>query len=676
MQMAGKSVFLSYASDDAAAALRICEGLRNAGIDAWFDQSELRGGDAWDQAIRQRVKDCALFLPVISARTNARSEGYFRLEWRLAVERSHLMADDQAFILPVVIDETAEAGARVPDRFRERQWSRLPGGAVSVEFIATVRRLLGDGQEAPPAPVSERAPAALPAAPPSATPSATVPVTAAAASRKPKTLTLGLAGLVVALAAYALGSRFLPGTKGTIDAAAPAPAVVDKSIAVLPFLDMSEKKDQEYFSDGLAEELLDLLAQVPDLQVAARTSSFYFKGKAATISDIAHTLNVAHVLEGSVRKSGDTMRITVQLIRAADGFHLWSQTYDRNIRDVFKVQDEIATVVVGALKARLLTDEQKSSRHLTDNTDAHVQFLLGRNLRDRDTPDSDRQAVDAFERAIRLDPNFAVAYADLSDAYWRLADQVTGDQADLDRAVAAADKAIAMAPGLANGYVARGSLRVLVFYDWQGAQADLDRALALEPSNAGALNLQAYLDGALGRKPEAIAAARRSVALAPLFEGFQRTLAILLIDDGQFDEAKVVSRRMQQIAPGSDIALGMQARVLLAQGDFTGALAVGRQLHGTYGVVTTALAEHGLGHAAAAQQALEKLIAENSATFAYQIAQIYAVRGEKDKAFEWLERAIAQHDGGIVYLKRDRMLASLRADARYSDMLRRLHLPI
>jgi TolB-like protein/tetratricopeptide (TPR) repeat protein len=670
--MAGKSVFLSYASDDAAAALRICEGLRNAGIDVWFDQSELRGGDAWDQAIRQRVKDCALFLPVISARTNARSEGYFRLEWRLAVERSHLMADDQAFILPVVIDQTAEPGARVPDRFRERQWSRLPGGAVSAEFIATVRRLLGEGQHTPPPPGPERAPAALSAA----TPSATVPVSATAASRKPKALTLGLAGLVVALAAYALGGRFLPGTKGAIDAAAPVPAAVEKSIAVLPFLDMSEKKDQEYFSDGLAEELLDLLAQVPDLQVAARTSSFYFKGKAATIGEIARTLNVAHVLEGSVRKSGDTMRITVQLIRAADGFHLWSQTYDRNIRDVFKVQDEIATVVVGALKARLLTDQQKSSRHLTDNTDAHVQFLLGRSLRDRDTPDSNRQAVDAFERAIRLDPNFAAAYADLSDAYWRLADQVTGDQADLDRAVAAADKAIAMAPGLANGYVARGSLRVLVFYAWQGAHADLDHALALEPSNAGALGLQAYLDGALGRMPEAIAAARRSVALAPLYEGFQRTLAILLIDDGQFNEAKAVSRRMQQIAPGSDIALGTHARVLLAQGDFTGALAVGRQLHGTYGLVTTALAENALGHAAAAQQALEKLIAENSATFAYQIAEIYAVRGEKDKAFEWLERAIAQHDGGVVYLKRDRMLASLRADPRYSDLLRRLHLPI
>jgi TolB-like protein len=675
MQTAGKSVFLSYASDDAAAAQRICQGLRAAGIDVWFDQSELRGGDAWDRAIRQRLKDCALFLPVISARTNARSEGYFRLEWRLAVERSHLMADDQAFILPVVIDDTAESGARVPDRFRERQWSHLPGGEASPGFVATVQRLLTDGQDAVPATAPERTAAAPHGAAPSALPAAAARAGAAPRSRRAKALALALAGLVVALAAYAVGGRFLSGTKGAADAAPPVAAAVDKSIAVLPFLDMSEKKDQEYFSDGLAEELLDLLAQVPDLQVAARTSSFYFKGKSATIGDIARTLHVAHILEGSVRKSGDTMRITVQLIRAADGFHLWSQTYDRNIRDVFKVQDEIATVVVGALKARLLTQEQKSRRHLTDNTEAHVQFLLGRSLRDRDTPDTNRQAVDAFLRAIRLDPDFAVAYADLSDAYWRLADQVTGDPADIERAVAAADKAIAMAPGLADGYAARAGLRVLCFYDWQGARADLDQALAREPSHAGALNLLAFLDGALGDVPRAIVAARRSVELAPLYEGFQRTLALLLIDSGQIAQADAVARKMLETAPGSTLALNTQAGVRLAQGDIPGALAVARQATGKYSSVLTAIAEFRLGHAAAAQQALDALIAGNSATLAFQIAEVYAVRGEKDPAFAWLDRAIDQHDGGIVYLKRDRLLAGLRSDPRYADLLRRLKLP-
>ncbi len=600
MNATAGSVFLSYASDDAAAALRICTDLRAAGIDVWFDQSELRGGDAWDQAIRRRVKDCALFIPVISARTNARSEGYFRLEWRLAVDRSHLMADDQAFIVPVVIDDTLEADARVPDRFRERQWSRLRDGAVTAEFIATVRRLMAGDAAATAAFTPSGRPTG--AAPKVAVGPMPVPGPAGARAPRRRALVPVLVAAALVVGGLALGARFLAASRTAPEAApiagdAPA-AVSSKSIAVLPFLDMSEKKDQEYFSDGLAEELLSLLAQVPDLHVAARTSSFTFKGKSSTVADIAQALHVAHVLEGSVRKSGNTLRITVQLIRAADGFDLWSQTYDRDIRDVFKVQDEIAGAVVGALKARLLTDQQKAEHHLTDNADAHAQYLLGLTLLDRDLPKPVGEAIDAFHRAIAGDPNFAAAYSGLARAEQRLAEEVTGDPAGMARAAAAADRAIALAPRLAEGYVARASLRTVYLFDWNGAHADLDKALALAPSNDSAFNLRAYLYGAFGRMPEAIAAAQRSVELAPFSVVNQRTLILLLIDDGRMAEAEAEISRLRAIGP-AETANGLQALILIARGDLGGAKAVVARVAGEsdmYSVVTQALLEAATGN--------------------------------------------------------------------------------
>ena len=195
---------------------------------------------------------------------------------------------------------------------------------------------------------------------------------------------------------------------------------------MLPFVDMSEKRDQEYFSDGLTEELLDLLSQVPDLYVPARTSSFYFKGKAEDVATIAQKLRVAHVLEGSVRKAGTTIRVTAQLIRADNGYHLWSKAYDRDVKDIFKVQDEIAAAVVEALKAKLLPAQELASRHRTANTEAYTQYLLGNQFRLRDTPGPNQLALAAYQKAIALDPGYAAAYSGLSDTEWRIADQYHG----------------------------------------------------------------------------------------------------------------------------------------------------------------------------------------------------------------------------------------------------------
>ena len=340
-----RAVFLSYASQDAGAARRICEALRTAGVEVWFDQSALRGGDAWDAAIRRQIKSCALFIPVISRNTHQREEGYFRLEWKLAVDRSHLMTTSRAFLLPVAIDDIGDDDEHVPDRFRELQWTRLPGGEATPAFVERVSRLLAHDEHAAPAATAQpsvAAPAVSGGAQVTA-PAATA-VAAGATGRTARRFTpaalLAIAVVVIAMG-YLVVDRLVlnkhgasagNGAPSPVQPGASAPeAISQKSIGVLPFVDMSEKQDQGYFSDGLTEELLDLLSQVQDLRVPSRTSWFYYKGKAEDIAAIAQRLRVAHVLEGSVRKSGSTIRVTAQLIRADNGYHLWSKTYDRDI---------------------------------------------------------------------------------------------------------------------------------------------------------------------------------------------------------------------------------------------------------------------------------------------------------------------------------------------------------
>jgi len=322
------AVFLSYASQDAEAAKRISDALRVAGIEVWFDQSELRGGDAWDRAIRKQIHDCALFVPVISAHSDARHEGYFRREWRLAVERAGDMSERVAFLVPVVIDDTSDSRADVPDRFREVQWTRLPGGDTPPVFVDRIKRLLSP-ELSPLSAVSSAAPGIGERVPP---------------SRRWNPFLLAIAAVIISAAPV----YFWISKHWTRSAAAFAPP--PHSIAVLPFVNMSGDKEQEYLSDGLAEELLNSIAEIHELQVAARTSAFSFKGTNTDIATIARKLNVGAVLEGSVRRSGNTVRITTQLIDAVTGFHLWSHTYDRDLGDVLKLETEIAGAVASALK--------------------------------------------------------------------------------------------------------------------------------------------------------------------------------------------------------------------------------------------------------------------------------------------------------------------------------------
>ncbi len=446
------------------------------------------------------------------------------------------------------------------------------------------------------------------------------------------------------------------------------------SIVVLPFADMSEKKDQEYFSDGLSEELIELLAKTPGLRVIPRTSAFYFKGRAETLETIAAQLHVANVLEGSVRKSGNRLRVTAQLIRAETSEHLWSETYDRDLRDVFKVQDEIAGAVVSALQVKLAPGQQVASLHRTSSPDAHNQYLLGRQFFERATRDDFRRAADAYRKAVELDPGYAAAYAELAVAESYVADD-TSDEAGQQQALAAADKAVELAPDEADVYVARGYLRARR-WDWSGAQADLERAMQYDSADATLQWRYAALLGALGRMPEAVAAARKATQLDPLSAAAWFFLSGYLFESRQFAAAREAIRRCIEIQPESPIPWTTLGALELLEGNAAQALATFRQVtdegNRLWGI---AMAEHTLGHPSESQLALEQFIAKRGPAKPYAVAEIYAWRGEQDRAFEWLDRAYQQHSTDLPALRNDSEFTGLHGDPRFAAMLRKMNLP-
>ncbi len=622
------AVFLSYTAEDTDVAQRICAALRAAGIEVWFDQSELRGGDAWDQRIRQEIRDCALFIPIISANTQGRLEGYFRREWRLAAGRTHDMADDKPFLVPVVIDGTKDQDARVPEQFRVVQWTSLPAGGVSPGFVARILHLLSPAMLQAPTPVRSTSDGSL-------GPTVQPVVTA---------------------------QRAIP----------------EKSIAVLPFMDMSAQKDQEYFSDGLAEALIDLLTQVQDLRVPARTSSFSFKGKSDDIASIAEKLRVAHVLEGSVRKAGSTIRVTAHLIRADNGYHLWSKTYDRDVEDIFKVQDEIAGIVVEALKARLLPTQGVVNPHRTANTDAYEKYLLAKQFYNRRTVDSVQRATAALRQALALDPNYASAYALLAaSTAARLIDGSDPTLANAEEAVTAAEKAVALAPGLGEAYSARCYVRLFIQCDWNGARADIEKALQLDPRSYATQRRYSLLLGALGRFPESIAAAEAATEIEPLDVTSWFMLGLCYTATGQFAMGHRALSHALTLSPESTLAALWLAQHELAADRTAEAMKTNnRQQNEPWRWSTLAMAEHTLGHAAESQRVLDELIHRYGGRTPLRIAVVYAWRGETDSAFDWLEQAYRKHDPALSLLQLDFGLSGVRGDPRYKALLRKMNFPV
>jgi TolB-like protein/Flp pilus assembly protein TadD len=663
---ASKAVFLSYTSQDAETAQQLCNALRAAGIEVWFDQSELRGGDTWDQKIRQQIRDCALFVPIISAHTQARPEAYFRLEWKLAVERSHLMASEKAFLVPVVTDATTELEALVPTQFREIQWTRMLAGEVPAAFVDRITALLNQ-------PVASHVHS--PAREISRTPARRLPIVLTA---------LSVAAVVAIVVATAMRGGWLaqrPVHKVEATAAsapvtnAPA-ATPEKSVAVLPFVDMSEKKDQEYFSDGLSEELIDHLARTADLKVIARTSSFQFKGKNEDMRTIGQRLGVANLLEGSVRKSGKTVRITAQLIKVSDGSHLWSQSYDREIRDIFKVQDSIAVAVVTALRATLATSTS-SPRERPVNIEAYNAVLRASYFYGKQTKQDTERGISAAEEAIKLDPGYALAWNKLGEGYNFLG--LGGWMPPKEAYVAArnaVDRALAIDSNLAAAHDMLGVLEWNYNRDFAASAAEDRRAQELGLDPAKILLDTGFLALAAGRFDEAIRAFQKEVESDPLDVWTLNVLYLPLFAAQRLPEAERVARRWLELEPhsaGAHCALG---EVLLAENYPEAAFGV-MSAEPDEGSRLTCLPDAlwVLGRRAEADTMLAEAANKYAGSQATNLAGNYAMRNEKDEAFRWLARGYDNREPFITLIKADAFLNNLHGDPRFTALVRKMKLP-
>ena len=463
----------------------------------------------------------------------------------------------------------------------------------------------------------------------------------------------------------------------TNDASTPAaPIAPERSVAVLPFVDLSEKKDQAYFADGLAEELLDLLARVPDLKVPARSSSFFFKGSSVQVKNVGHDLGVAYVLEGGVRKAHDTIRVSVQLVRADTGYQVWSDTYERNVRDIFKVQDEISAAVVDALKLRLSSPGPQIAERRTASPEAYDQYLRGKHFYQLGNYDGLLAARDAYRRAIELDPNFAPAFAGLANVeYLTVKDFSDTDQPDaIRRAMDHADHAVALAPALAEAYSGRALLRY-VQHDWGGARADLQKALALDPSDVKANRRMVLLQLSLGNVVAAVVAQRHVVDLDPLDMDSVEILAMTYYFAGQGAEARRTFERMRAFSPNYEGLSGNAGFSYLADRQAAAARRECESQPDDTARACLAAAEHALGHDERARAILADLIEKHPRRACYVIAKAYGFSGNSALAFEWLDRAFSAQAKLLTNVKSEPAFHALHGDPRYLALLRKMKLP-
>ncbi len=450
----------------------------------------------------------------------------------------------------------------------------------------------------------------------------------------------------------------------------------EKSIAVLPFVDMSEKKDQEYFSDGLSEELINHLSHSAGLKVIARTSAFQFKGKNEDARSIAGKLGVAHLLEGSVRKAGQDVRVTTQLIRASDGAQLWSQTYDRNLVDIFKVQDEIADRVAKALNATLAIVDAPVAQE--SDVEAYNLVLEGNYYKARGTRASIETAIQLYQKAIESRPNYALAWARLASAYFNLEEaKGTPSPADNAKILSALERAIRLDPNLIWAYYTRAGFEMAIQWDWAAAHADHERMRALDPGNSyllpGALGDMALVAGHLAA---AIEHYERVVEVSPLDANALNYLGAALCAADRLAECLQYRQRLQQLHPefgGVNNSVGL-ARLFLGQ--LPEALdAMEKEPEKDLRLAGLALVYTALGRRSESDTALQSLEAEFAANDAYEIALIHAYRGEAEAAFGWLRRCVQTHNSKIVSIKTEPLLRTLHSDPRFQALLVKLKLP-
>ena len=479
---------------------------------------------------------------------------------------------------------------------------------------------------------------------------------------------LALAVLLAAAATYYFTSH-RAATKG-----APIP---EKSIAVLPLVNSTGDPANEYFSDGMSEEFISTLSQLHDLKVVGRTSSFQFRETKDNSKTIGEKLGVYYLLEGSVRKSADRVRIAVALIKSGDGANVWSETYDRELKDIFAVQSEIAGAVAKQLKVALLGNNGQAVQLTTaatpsnQNVEAYNALLQGNFYFNRRTAEDTRKAIGYYEEAIRLDPRYALAYAKLSSAASSLANNYavasSKEKAELiAKARASAKSALALDPDLDEAHSAQGRVLELADFNFAGAETEYRRALELAPQNPAATNNLASLMSGLGRLDEGVALQQRAIALDPLRTGSHLNLAIFFIALGRYDEAEAPMRKAIALQPQSAQNYYRLAEIQILRGNSGAAVELAKQetdpFWRTYAL---ALAHFANGNRAEADAALKKFIDEDADDAGSQIATVYALRKEPEKMFEWLEHAWATHDSGVAEMLTDPFLRAYKDDPRF-----------
>ncbi len=489
-------------------------------------------------------------------------------------------------------------------------------------------------------------------------------------SRRASWIAAGVIGLVMAISGgISLGKRSDNATAVSVPTGRP-------SIAVLPFVDMSPDKDQEYFTDGLSEELLNVLAKNPALHVAARTSSFQFKSRNADIATIGQRLNVATILDGSVRKAGKRVRVTAQLVKVEDGFTLWSETYDRELDDILAVQEGIARAVSAALNTTLLDTQAPPKGRI--NAEAYSLYLQGKYFAARRSREDLERAAGYFDKALQLDAGYAPAWVGLAETHATQARLgYISPSGGVQMARNEVQRALAVDPNLADPYAVLGTIRRSFDWDWSGANAACKRALELEPGNARAIACAARVASTLGRFDEAIDLYRRAISIDPLSAAVYIALGGVSLAAGSQGEAEQAFRKALELEPeypGGRFSLGVlylvrsQPEVALHEMEREGESIWRRQ--------GLALAYYALGRKQDADAALARLIDLDTQRYALQIATVYAFRGEPDKAFEYIELAYAQRDPGLPGMKGHPLWKNLESDVRYKALLTKMGLPI
>lgn len=474
---------------------------------------------------------------------------------------------------------------------------------------------------------------------------------------------IAILGLVVSIALFYLG-RY---------SAIPRQSA---SVAVLPLLNESGDPKDEYFSDGLSEELIAALGQIRGLKVIGRSSSFRFKDRKEEPRLIGERLGVSTLLEGTVRKQGDRVRIVAALVNAADGITLWTRTFDRELKDIFALQEEIAGAVATSLQVTLLGTENKSTQMATPNVEAHNAYLQGHFHYRRSNVEDYRQAIAYYDQAIALDPNYAEVYAERGEV-WTLLGDLTGTRPTAyPKARTDAEKAVALAPDLAEAHAALGWVRCFTEWNFAEGLPELQLARKLSPTNPTANDLLARIVVYLGRIDEAERQARQAVELDPLSFATQFNLGRVLFVAGKLDEAEACGRKVAELQPTASSSHRWQVLVAVERHDGEGAMREAQlEPDAAFHLFLLSLAHYVRGEQQEADATLAELVAKYRDRLAYQIAEAYALRGEKDKAFEWLQISFDNHDGGTLSLLVDPFLRGLQDDPRYKNLLTKLGLP-